>query len=98
MNKESINEEVVRHIAALSRLSLSDTDVKKYQSQLKNILDYIEQLDEVNTEDIPPTTHVLSSMKNVFREDVAKDSLSQEEVLDNAPSRRNGFFRVPKVI
>ncbi len=96
--KKAITEKVVKYVAKLSRLSLDDGEIKKFQSQLSSILGYIEQLNEVDTTDTPPTSHVLSSMKNVFREDELKESLSADEALSNAPDRKDGFFRVPKVI
>jgi len=71
-NKELITEDVVRHVARLSRLSLDEEDVAKYQHQLSHILEYIAQLNEVDVEGVPPTSHVLSSLKNVFRKDELK--------------------------
>lgn len=96
--KKIITVDTVRHAATLARLSLDDGEVRRMQSQLARILGYIEQLDEVDTEDTPPTFHVLSSMKNVFREDELKKSLPVDEVLSNAPDRKGDFFKVPKVI
>lgn len=96
--KKVINEEVVRYVANLSRLSLNDEEVSRYKGQLSAILDYIAQLDEVDTADTLATTHVLPTMKNVFREDELKPSLSPEEALSNAPLQKDNFFNVPKVI
>ena len=97
-SKKTITEDVVRYVARLSRLSLDEGEVKKFQSQLSSILDYIGQLNEVDTKGTPPTSHVLSSMRNVFREDELKISLPSDEVLSNAPGRKDDFFKVPKVI
>ncbi|MFQ5952662.1 MAG: Asp-tRNA(Asn)/Glu-tRNA(Gln) amidotransferase subunit GatC [Candidatus Omnitrophota bacterium] len=97
-NKELISEEDVRHVALLSRLRLDDKEVSKFQKQLSSILEYIAQLNEVDTKDTPPTSHVLSSMKNVFREDELKESLPSEDALSNAPAKRGNFFKVPKII
>ena len=96
--KKTITADTVRYVAGLSRLSFDDKDLIKFQEQLARILDYIEQLNEVDTENTLPTTHVLSSMKNVFREDEPKASLSPEEVLINAPAKKDNFFKVPRVI
>lgn len=92
-----ISKEIVRHIALLSRLELKDEEIEVYQQQLSRILEYVEKLNEVDTKDVEPTSHVLS-LNNIFREDLVKDSLSREEVLRNAPDPSNKFFRVPKII
>ena len=65
---KEITKEVVKHAARLSRLSLGEADVVKFQGQLSRILDYIGQLNEVDVKEVPPTTHVIASLKNVFRE------------------------------
>ena len=93
-----ITEEVVRHAAKLSRLHLNEEQVAMFRKQLSGILDYVTQLNEVDTEGVQPTTHVLSSMRNVFREDSSGVSMSPDEALANAPARRDNFFQVPKVI
>lgn len=92
-----ISKEMVKHISLLSRLELKDEEIEVYQDQLSRILDYVEKLNEVNTENIKPTSHVLS-LNNVFREDMVGISLSREEVLRNAPDSTDKFFRVPKII
>ena len=97
-NNINITKDIVKYVADLSRLSMDDAQVAKFQGQLSTILDYIGQLDEVDTENVHPTSHVLSSMKNVFRKDVSKESLSNEEALQNAPQKKDGFFKVPRVI
>jgi aspartyl-tRNA(Asn)/glutamyl-tRNA(Gln) amidotransferase subunit C len=93
-----ITEDVVRHVARLSRLELAPDEVARFQEQLGRILDYVAQLNEVDTDGVQPTTHVLSSMKNVFRDDEPRPSLSPDEALSNAPARYQDFFKVPKVI
>lgn len=95
---KTITEDTVRYVARLSRLELGDNDVVNFQDQLSGILDYIAQLNEVDTENTSPTTHVLPSMKNVFREDELKESLSPEEFLGNAPEKHENFFKVPRII
>lgn len=96
--KKTITKDTVEHVARLSRLSLTEKEVAVFQKQLSNILGYIEQLEEVDIEGISPTTHVLSSMKNVFRQDEVRPSISNGEALLNAPDKKDGFFKVPKVI
>jgi len=96
--KRTISEHDVKYVSSLSRIELGDDDVKRFREQLSAILDYIDQLNEVDTEGVPPTTHVLPSMKNVFREDKLKVSISPDKALANAPERRGDFFAVPKII
>ena len=97
-DNNTISRDVVKYVATLSRLALDDKDTVTFQHQLAQILEYITQLKEVDTDSTPPTIHVLPTMKDVFREDVRRASLSQEEALRNAPDSVRGFFRVPKVI
>ena len=92
-----ITEKDVNHIALLSRLSLSDEEREKFTRDLNSILEYIEKLQELDTEKVLPTSHPLP-MSNVFREDRATESLSPEQALQNAPEAQNNCFRVPKVI
>jgi len=97
-DKKTIPDDVVKHVALLSRLCLNEKDLSMFREQLSSILKYIEQLDEVDTTGILPTTHVLASMKNVFREDVPGETFSSEKALKNAPVKKKSFFQVPKVI
>ncbi|MEN2994124.1 MAG: Asp-tRNA(Asn)/Glu-tRNA(Gln) amidotransferase subunit GatC [Thermodesulfovibrio sp.] len=92
-----ISKEQVKHIAMLSRLELSEKEIELYQQQLSRILDYVEKLSEIDTTSVEPTSHVIE-LKNVFREDEVKPSLSRDEVLRNAPDSTDKFFRVPKII
>ncbi|MFH1877799.1 MAG: Asp-tRNA(Asn)/Glu-tRNA(Gln) amidotransferase subunit GatC [Candidatus Omnitrophota bacterium] len=96
--KKTITEDIVRYTAKLSRIYMEEEDVVKFQGQLSGILDYIKQLDEVNTENTPPTAHALSSMTNVFREDELRESLPVGEALKNAPETKGNFFKVPGII
>jgi len=92
-----ITEAEVRHISHLSRLKPSDEEVAQFSGQLSKILDYVEQLNEVDTADVPPTAHALP-IHNVFRPDDPRPGLSVEEALANAPQRDGSFFAVPKVL
>ena len=92
-----IERKDVMNIAKLSRLSLTDEEVGLYSSQLNGILQYVEKLKELDTEGIDPTSHVLD-LRNVMREDKAVPSLPVEDVLKNAPDRKDGFYRVPRII
>lgn len=92
-----ISKEMVKYVALLSRLELTNKEIEIYQDQLSRILTYVEKLNEINTQDIEATSHVIS-LNNVFREDITGESLSREETLRNAPDPTNKFFRVPKII
>jgi aspartyl-tRNA(Asn)/glutamyl-tRNA(Gln) amidotransferase subunit C len=92
-----ITKEQIQHIAVLSRLKLSEEEKDLFGSQLSSILDYVDQLNELDTRETEPTSHVLS-LSNVMRDDILTSSLPREEALKNAPSRSENFFRVPKII
>ena len=87
----------VEHIAELAKLGLSQEEIERFQEQLSAILDYAAILQTVDTEEIPPTAQVIG-IRNVMRRDVAGPSLPVEDVLANAPSRRDDYFCVPPVI
>ncbi len=86
----------VRHVAVLAKLGLSEEDILKFQKQLSGILDFVGQLNEVDTHNITPTSQV-TGLENVFREDVVTPSLSQEEVLSNTKRKYKGFFVVKAI-
>jgi aspartyl-tRNA(Asn)/glutamyl-tRNA(Gln) amidotransferase subunit C len=92
----SLTRDQVRHVAMLARLGLEPGDEEFYAEQLSGILAHIDRLQEVNTEDIPPTAQVVEIV-NPLREDVPRPCLTQEEVLSNAPAAVDGFFRVPAI-
>lgn len=92
-----ISREEIEHIAVLARLSLSEEEKDLFGSQLSSILDYMEKLNELDTRDIEPTSHVLS-LHNVMREDTLTSSIPREDALMNTPSRTEKFYRVPKII
>lgn len=87
----------VKKVAKLANLPLSDDETKKFESQLEETLEYIKNLEEVDTEGIEPTSQV-TGLENVTREDVTLPSLSQEEALKNAKSTHNGFFKVKGIL
>jgi aspartyl-tRNA(Asn)/glutamyl-tRNA(Gln) amidotransferase subunit C len=97
MASKKLDEQAVRHVAHLARLKVSEAEVRLFAEQLSTILDYVEQLGELDTDDVPPTAHPLP-LSNVFREDAVRDSRPAEEALSNAPDRKDAFFKVPKVI
>jgi aspartyl-tRNA(Asn)/glutamyl-tRNA(Gln) amidotransferase subunit C len=87
----------VEYVAKLARLELNEEEKEKYTLQLAQILEYVSKLEQLNTQNIEPTSHVLS-LENVFRDDEVKPSLSRDEVLANAPETEDGYFKVKKVI
>jgi len=95
---EKINKAEVLHVAQLARLEFSEEEVESFTHQLNRILEYVDQLKELDTQGIEPTFHVLAQT-NVMREDEASPSLPQEEALRNAPEKDDrGLFRVPRII
>jgi len=93
----SITIQDVEHIAKLARLRLTEEEKLRFQKELGKIIEYFDQLKKLNTEGVPPTTHVVP-LENVLREDVIKTCLPVDEALANAPDRKGNYFRVPKVV
>ncbi len=93
----TIDRKVVDHVAQLARLDLSEGERTRYAEQLGRILEYCAKLDELDTTEVEPTSHVIA-MTNVFREDVVGASLPRDAVLAGAPDQEDGFFKVPPVI
>lgn len=87
----------VSHVAKLANLPLKTDEENKFEKQLAETLDYIKQLEEINTENVEPTSQV-TGLENVTREDKITPSLTQEEVLSNAKSQHNGFIKVPVIL
>ena len=92
-----VTAQEVEHVATLARLELSSDQVEAFQGELNAIIGYFQALNELDTDDVPPTSHALA-LRNVFRADNVGESLSQEAALANAPKKAYGHFRVPKVI
>lgn len=93
----SIAVQDVEHVAKLARLDLSEEEKTKFTEQLNAILKYAEKLNELDTDDVAPTSHVLP-IANVMREDEVRPSLPIEKVLLNAPDEEDGQIRVPAVL
>ena len=91
-----LSKDEVRHVAMLARLGLEPGDEEFYAEQLSGILAHIDRLQQLNTDDIPPTAQVVE-VTNYLREDVPRPGLSQAEALANAPAAVDGFFRVPSI-
>jgi len=95
--KRFISNAEVEHIAWLARIELSEDEKKLFLTQFNDILAYFQKINKVDTTGIEPTRHVLE-IKNVFREDEARPSLSIEEVFKNAPRKERGYFKAPRII
>ncbi len=93
----SVTIKDVEHIAKLAKLEFSEAEKEKFTHQFNDILKYMEQLNSVDTTDVEPLSQVIE-LKNVFRDDVVKPSISTEEALKNAPEKTAEHFKVPKVI
>ena len=93
----NVNKEQVRHIAKLARIAMSDDELERLVPELNNILGWVEQLGEVDTDGVEPLTAVID-LKLRLREDAVTDGNCRDEVLANAPDAQHGFFAVPKVI
>ena len=93
----SVDTATVRHIAKLARIAMSDEEIEALVPELNNILGWVEQLGEVDTEGVEPLTAVIDQ-KLRLRDDVVTEGEQRDEVLANAPGAEHGFFAVPKVI
>ena len=92
-----ITKEGVKKVANLERLELNEDEINNHAEQLEKILEYIKQLEKIDTNDVPCTTRAIE-VTNVFRKDVKKDSDCTEELLGLGPSREDKYFKVPKII
>jgi aspartyl-tRNA(Asn)/glutamyl-tRNA(Gln) amidotransferase subunit C len=92
-----VSPEQVRHIAKLARIAMSDAEIERLAPELNNILGWVEQLGEVNTDGVEPLTAVIDQ-KLRLRDDIVTEGNIRDEILANAPDAQHGFFAVPKVI
>ena len=93
----SVSSQQVRHIAKLARIGMSDAEIEALVPELNNILGWVEQLGEVDTDGVEPLATVID-LKLRLRNDAVTDGNIRDEVLANAPEAQHGFFAVPKVI
>ncbi|WP_010097416.1 Asp-tRNA(Asn)/Glu-tRNA(Gln) amidotransferase subunit GatC [Ornithinibacillus scapharcae] len=92
-----ITKEQVKHVANLARLEISEEEAEMFTDNLSSIIQFAEQLNEVDTDGIEPTTHVLD-LKNIMRKDEPRQWITREEALKNAPDQKDGQFRVPSIL
>ena len=93
----SVNIDDVRHLAVLSKLSLSDDELRSLTSDIDAILGYIDQLNQLDTEGVKPTFQ-LTGLSNVWREDIIKSQIDRKKLLDLAPEQLGNQVKVPKVL
>lgn len=93
----AISRDEVAHLAMLARLAVSDDELDMFAGQLDVILQSVARVSEVAGEDVPPTSHAVP-LTNVYRDDVVRPSLTQEQALSGAPSAEQGRFRVPRIL
>ena len=86
----------VEHVAKLARLEITDEEKVKFSKQLGDVLKYLEQMNEVDTTNVEPLSHVVD-FNNVMREDEISYDCTKEQLMMNAPEEENGFFKVPKI-
>ena len=92
-----ISSSDVRKVAQLARLELPEDQIQTYTSQIEEILSYVDQLQEIDTKNVPPTTRAVEVV-NAMREDLVDVKCSREDILNQAPHREGDFFRVPKIL
>ncbi len=92
-----ITPDVVDHVTKLCRIHLTNEERKKFTEQLNQILTYMDKLNELNTENVEPTSHVVP-LENVLRKDALSPSLGSEKALANAPDKHGEYFKVPRII
>ncbi|MFW6035101.1 MAG: Asp-tRNA(Asn)/Glu-tRNA(Gln) amidotransferase subunit GatC [Halothermotrichaceae bacterium] len=92
-----INKNDVEHIAELAHLKIEEEEKEEFTRQLGDIINYVEKLSELETDEVVPTAYTVP-MKNVLREDKVEPSLDREKAVASAPDRKNGQFKVPKII
>lgn len=89
--------ELIKSTADLAHLKYNDEELVEFETQFEKILGYVSTIEKLDLTGIEPLSHVITT-ENVFRQDIAKESLSQKDALSNAPKKNDNFFKVPKVI
>lgn len=92
-----ISDETIEYVGILAKLELSDEEKEQAKKDMGNMLDYIDMLNNLDTEGVEPMSHVFP-VHNVFREDVVVNGDEREKILTNAPAEKDGAFKVPKTV
>ncbi|MBA7534140.1 Aspartyl/glutamyl-tRNA(Asn/Gln) amidotransferase subunit C [subsurface metagenome] len=96
--KEELSKETIEHISKLALLELSEEEKEKLSKQLGDILDYFAKLDDIDTDNVDPTTHPIEGLSNVFRKDEPWESLSNKEATKNTKYKQDGYFKAPRIL
>lgn len=92
-----ITDETIEYVGILAKLELSDEEKEQAKKDMTNMLDYIDMLNELDTEGVEPMSHVFP-VNNVFREDIVTNGDDKDNILSNAPAMKDGSFKVPKTV
>jgi len=92
-----ISDEIIKYVAALAKLDLSEEEAAKAKKDLSEMIDYVNQMNELDTTGIEPMSHVFA-YDNVFREDMVTNRPERDMILSNAPEKKDGGFKVPKTV
>jgi len=93
-----LSKETITYLSGLSRIHCTEEEAEKLLEDLQQIVDYIEQLQELDCSDVPPTSHAIAGVSNVMRDDEVEEALPRKTFLDNAPDHVGGMIRVPPVL
>lgn len=96
--KEELSKETIEHLSKLALLELSEEEKEELSKQLGDILDYFAKLDDIDTDNVDPTTHPIEGLSNVFRKDEPWESLSNEEATKNTKYKQDGYFKAPRIL
>lgn len=96
--KEELSKETIEHLSKLALLELSEEEKEELSKQLGDILDYFAKLDDIDTNNVDPTTHPIEGLSNIFRKDEPWKSLSNEEATKNTKYKQNGYFKAPRIL
>lgn len=92
-----ITEDTIQYVAALAKLDLNDQEKERAKGDLEKLINYVDIMNDLDTEDTVPMSHVLS-LSNVFREDEVLNEPKRDQLLSNAPEKKEGYFKVPKTL
>ncbi|MFX1326452.1 MAG: Asp-tRNA(Asn)/Glu-tRNA(Gln) amidotransferase subunit GatC [Promethearchaeota archaeon] len=95
---DELSKDSIDHLSKLALLDLNDEEKEKLKKQLGDILNYFKKLDDLDTDNVDPTTHPIDGLQNVFREDDPWESLSNEEALKNTKYKKDGYFKAPRIL
>ena len=92
-----ISDETIEYVGILAKLELSEEEKEQAKKDMGSMLDYIDMLNQLDTSEVEPMSHVFS-VNNVFREDVVTNGDDREDIIKNAPAQKEGSFKVPKTV